>query len=437
MCGIAGIISNKETVFNVNQFNTLGILNDERGGDSCGIFIDKYFKYGVKDLKLFRNFTTTVKYPNKFKIAMLHCRKASAGYAINIEQAQPVIITNNDNIEFVLMHNGTITNINALADKYIPQIEIKGQSDSQILAQIIYYKGYDVLEEYRGTAALAMIDYRGRTPEVLFFKGKSCYNETNSECERPLYYMVDQDCFYFSSMYHSLYNINYKKIIYEFPTNTLLRLNNNKLIQVKKFDRTKLTSYTFPTYTYTSCNYCGDYITFHFSDGLYYIEDVPAHGSYIVYPGGYIVKYPSASSSNTSELYFFKGRLLYNKECFQFLESLTELFDLDFLNKQCPEIIDYFSYTPFIDDNKAYAVNESFQYAPLTKGEFVNLFMSSKKFTISQTGVTIRDIYPTVAIKEFAKDVKNVYFNFTSLEEEALKFISSRVIEVDNEKTNK
>ena len=51
MCGIAGIISTEPTKFNINHFNILGTLNDERGGDSCGIFIDKKYQYGIKDTK--------------------------------------------------------------------------------------------------------------------------------------------------------------------------------------------------------------------------------------------------------------------------------------------------------------------------------------------------------------------------------------------------
>ena len=111
MCGIAGIISTEPTKFNIDHFNILGTINDERGGDSCGIFIDKKYQYGIKDTKQFRVFTRCIKdYPDTARIAILHCRKGSTGYALGVEQAQPVIIKNEDDVEFVLIHNGTITN---------------------------------------------------------------------------------------------------------------------------------------------------------------------------------------------------------------------------------------------------------------------------------------------------------------------------------------
>ena len=48
MCGIFGHISlEKKKKFNFPLFATLGIHNDTRGGDSCGIFIDGKSEYGT------------------------------------------------------------------------------------------------------------------------------------------------------------------------------------------------------------------------------------------------------------------------------------------------------------------------------------------------------------------------------------------------------
>ena len=55
-CGIFGIINKKPTRFNKTAFNILGINNDSRGGDSCGIFIDGEVEYGVNDKKLYSSF---------------------------------------------------------------------------------------------------------------------------------------------------------------------------------------------------------------------------------------------------------------------------------------------------------------------------------------------------------------------------------------------
>ena len=40
MCGLAGILRTKKAKFDYQTFCTLGIANDSRGGDSCGVFID-------------------------------------------------------------------------------------------------------------------------------------------------------------------------------------------------------------------------------------------------------------------------------------------------------------------------------------------------------------------------------------------------------------
>jgi asparagine synthetase B (glutamine-hydrolysing) len=47
MCGIFGTISLKSKAFNKRAFCTMGVRNDSRGGDSCGIFIDGNVEYGI------------------------------------------------------------------------------------------------------------------------------------------------------------------------------------------------------------------------------------------------------------------------------------------------------------------------------------------------------------------------------------------------------
>ena len=98
MCGIWGIINREPEDFDYCSFTTLGIANDIRGGDSCGIFIDGDVEYGVLQNKLFSQFMfksklLTAKYNNKTLIAIGHDRKASVG-AINEQTAQPVILRN-------------------------------------------------------------------------------------------------------------------------------------------------------------------------------------------------------------------------------------------------------------------------------------------------------------------------------------------------------
>ena len=205
MCGLFGVITTKPTKLTKTIFNVLGVENDTRGGDSCGIFIDGQVEYGVNENKYYSNFfknSKLLKATKKCSIALGHCRKASVG-VINETTAQPIVLTNDDGkVEFVVMHNGTIYNYKELARKYIPEIDITGLTDSQVMARIFYYKGYDVLNEYYGGAVFVIVDYRENKPKILLWKGASkqnsaCLNKTE---ERPFKFTVSNDKFIFSSL---------------------------------------------------------------------------------------------------------------------------------------------------------------------------------------------------------------------------------------------
>lgn len=441
MCGIAGIISTEKTKFDLNHFNILGTLNDERGGDSCGVFIDGISNYGIKETARFRMFTSNVEYPKKASIALVHCRKASPGYPINLEQAQPVVISRDGNVEFVLMHNGTITNINALALKYIPDVNIKGLSDSQILAQIIYEHGYDVLKEYSGCAVIVTIDYRAKTPSVLIFKGSSCYNENNSNSERPLYHMYYQGKFYFSSMYCSLRCISHDSTIYSFPTNKLYKVSGDGITCIKVFDRSTLTKSPGLLYSqdYRTTNYScsrshynyNSSIYYDSNKGLYVVDNKNAHGILRVYLSGYLHQ-DNYSAFYTYELPFFNGRLLYNKECYKFLESLTDLFEDDVLYITAPEVVDYFSYNPRTIGGKLYSVGEDFKYSKYNEGKYVTLFLDGKRVQVYNGNPVSEFIYPKDALEDYLTASKNVVFNFDELESQVIRVISNKLVDNDS-----
>lgn len=205
MCGIFGCISIKPRKLNKGLFNTLGINNDSRGGDSCGIFIDGEVEYGVNQNKLYYDFFTDSELLNKTNhcsIALGHCRKASVG-GVKPELAHPICIRNNktNNIDFVLIHNGTIDNYKELAKKYIPNYDITNWSDSQVLARIIYNTGFKVFNEYIGAIATVFVDYRGESPRIFFWKGASKKTSAGKpEKERPLYGYFQNKTFWFSSI---------------------------------------------------------------------------------------------------------------------------------------------------------------------------------------------------------------------------------------------
>ncbi|MEG1495442.1 MAG: hypothetical protein RRZ84_07775 [Romboutsia sp.] len=436
MCGLAGIVSTNKAQFNVNHFNILGTLNDERGGDSCGYFIDRKVEYGLNTKEMFRNFTIENIYPKSASIALLHCRKASPGYAINIAQAQPITIMRDGEIKFVLMHNGTISNIKALAIKYLPNINTYSMSDSQIMAEIIYDSGYEVLNEYEGCAVFIIVDYRQNTPELLIFKGSSIFNDARTKSERPLFYMIHNDKFYFSSMYYPLYCINNKKLIYDFPINQLCKVKNTKLYKVKEFDRTKLKNNISigTTYMYKPLadNINPYSIIYSNISGLYLTNGVNAHGEYTTYPSGYIVDTQYACNSiSTQTLYFFNGRLLYNKECFDFLNTINALFENGILLDYCPEVIDYFAYSPRIVGTKLMSVDENFNYIEYNNDSYVILFMKSTQITIKNNKTTQVYIYPLYAFKIFKETSNRVFFNFEELESLVIAFITNRLANSD------
>lgn len=336
MCGIFGQINKKQGKFNFPAFATLGIANDSRGGDSCGIFIDKKTEYGIDKTKLFANFLDSSKLLHNTincHIALGHCRKASVG-VIDLERAQPVVIKENNEVKFVVIHNGTINNYKNLAQKYIPQINIDGMTDSQVMAHIFYHVGYDCLEEYTGGAVFVIVDYRPQEPTIYFFKGKSKYNSCSTVAtdERPFYFVTVNKTLLFSSIYTWLRPFAQGNEIYTIDTNALIQVQNLDLTIVQKFNRENnlqtqpvatTSGYCYPHYTGYNCYaYNESYKTSSKivmnANGLFTERDTFVHGMRNVEPDG-TVKW----STNSRMLYFWHGILLKNQHCYDFLNNFV------------------------------------------------------------------------------------------------------------------
>lgn len=266
MCGLFGFIGAKKEPINKFLLCILGVDNDSRGGDSCGLFIDEKVEYGLNNEKYFSNFfkeSKLLKKKDKAQIIIGHDRKTSVGKT-DLESAQPVIIKNNDGlVDFVLIHNGTISNYKELAEKYLTDYD--GYTDSQIMAYIIYYWGYDVLAEYEGTGVFITVDYRQnkyREPVTHIFKGasKQYISSTNITEERPLYLMEENNNYWFSSLdeYLNIYAYIRKLKIIDFPINMLVMISEGKLYKIKEYDRSKKCQRPVTTYnnikTYPTAN---------------------------------------------------------------------------------------------------------------------------------------------------------------------------------------
>lgn len=247
MCGIFGFFGNDKSTFNINKFNLLGIYNDSRGGDSCGIYIDSIEKKGVFQEKLYTSFLVrNIDFMKEFnthtKIALGHCRKASVGRA-TLEQAQPVIITNEDGEDILIMiHNGTLLNYKELAKKYEIEFE-QDWSDSQIFALIVSIVGYEVLSEYNGAGAFVF--YEPKTNNTYLFKGESQEYENSKTLkeERPFFLLRNDGGIYFSSINDTLHLISDNNIeidkITTLKANHLYCVKEGEIISSKEYDRSK------------------------------------------------------------------------------------------------------------------------------------------------------------------------------------------------------
>lgn len=386
MCGIFGIIRGHKTYFDYSTFCTLGIANDSRGGDSCGVFIDGKIEYGVNNERYFENFFTNSALLNETKyskIALGHCRKASVG-AINIATAQPIVIQNDNNdIEFVVLHNGTIYNYKELAEKYIPDINITGMTDSQVMARIFYHKGYDVLSEYNGGSVFFIVDYREVEPKVMFFKGvsKKYYTDLTVTDERPLYFCVEDDELVFSSIPSYLLALRPDATFYTPAANVLGEFKDGKLIGIKKYDRSNCCQQnrTIDVQPVTQAIYV-DYVTYK-PEGDYYTASARrVHGEYFLSTWGGLYR-GKPTFLETKESYFFNGIPIAKKTYYTFILKAFKQSNknLDDFTNDNAILIRYLSvFRLYIKDKLVYFIEDPSKLIPFT-GDLFTLGGSRKR----------------------------------------------------------
>lgn len=402
MCGLFGIINTKPRKFDYATFCTLGIANDDRGGDSCGFFIDGHYEYGTgKDNKYFQCFFPDNDYLNTLDsctIALGHCRKASVG-KIDVTTAQPVIIKNNDKVEYVLMHNGTITNYKELAIKYIPEVDIKDMTDSQVMAQIFYHKGYDALVEYKGAAVFVIADYR--TNKVLFFKGLSKkYSSSKEEEERPLFYTLNEKTgeLVFSSISSYLMSLRHKQTCWILPSNTLLEYSNREFNPIATYDRTKIVQQKinnkYSYNLYQDWYNLGSYITTNLNNNTYSNETL-LQGPIILTCYGLI---KNQLDDYNTKIYFWQGIPLRGVGCFKFLQTLKKksgLSNKDFLQK-------YLNLIRFMSIDQIYQI-DNIWYKAINPSD-KELYTGDLKFLCSNTTLRI----------EAGHKISTLYGNFNN-----------------------
>jgi len=255
MCGIFGRIDITGEPVDKKVIAALGELNDYRGGDACGIFMqqDKHIEYDygiesnvlfidhIKNSLVFKNIVN----PN---LLLCHCRKASVG-SKTIKEAQPVVLCdNNDNVKIALLHNGTIKNIDTLVKKFIPNYEsaTAGLTDSWKMGYILYYsdKYEEIFKEYDGSASLVWHNYK--TQKTYIWRGESKkYKSGELTEERPLHWCIKDGQIWFNSEKKLFQSLFYTDKIESVPANTLHIIDDKLNIETIKIDREG----TFQEYT--------------------------------------------------------------------------------------------------------------------------------------------------------------------------------------------
>jgi len=187
MCGIVAYLGKNK--IDIPKFKLLLLLNKDRGGDATGISLNGNVYKSVDSIDTFIT-KNTINYYKK-GIAIGHVRKKSAGINSK-EQAHPIIVySDGDTIkyqstekpEFILVMNGTVTNIKELSTKYGTKM-LTNDSDSQHIAKILHKLGKEDFINF-------FSEYEGACTSIFYWTDEPGKVYISKDIERPLFVYED------------------------------------------------------------------------------------------------------------------------------------------------------------------------------------------------------------------------------------------------------
>jgi hypothetical protein len=294
MCGLYGFAGGDKKFPNRHKIITLGILNQSRGKDSCGIYWGHNLKHGFKlefnkDTSIFQDLAAMSMFPVKLdnNVIIGHNRSSTFGLK-TVENSHPFLYWNDldkqekyekyikeNSAEYyknglklrpdmILTMNGTLKDLTSYGvyTKYGEEYDFTKPHwtcDSKMLGDIMFRKGYDILNEYRGDAALAWSFPSNDKNTLYLWSGASkTYLHGNLVVERPLAYFYckeDKGIYYSSEAIHlQTINQNGEEII-NVPYNTILKFVDGQLVESIEMNRKELVNVVTPDPNYKTQTY--------------------------------------------------------------------------------------------------------------------------------------------------------------------------------------